>query len=401
MGMLRDPTLTLPTSLPNDAPLVSICINDAWRVILLSVLERLEYLTTWVDGTTYDQLDIAINQLYHEIITSGGAMGDNCCDSNLLPFGTQFRVSQDGVVQASQDGGASWQDAPLYDPRLTSAQYPRLPGEPSDTIRCAAAANATEWIRHAVDDIVDQAGTIAGLIAVIGLLIIELLSLGGLTAFVIPMAASLFALTGSGVAAAFGEDVYDSLRCVIYCRMDNEGRMSTIEGIVDDLEAEGINGTAVMVLQSLFLNIGALGVTNAGTIGSADGTECGDCGCDCVTTEDYDAFGAAWSGGLETTDGSCGLGHFVGDGTYGAATFTIPNRDGRLVVGVSIPVCDGTSGGGWRTVVTVGGVGSDQGALLESGTHTFATPQDSDTVVITTNAGYAVFFAHVYILYEC
>lgn len=400
--MLRDPILTLPTSQPNDPPFVSICINDQWRAVLLSVMERLEYLTTWESGVTYDDLDISINQLYHEIVSSqGNNVGNNCCNDNTL-----YRFTDEGVLLVSPDGGATWSPATTQDPRTSGTILPRPQLASGATTPCQAAGNATEAIKAIIDAVIaDIQGGLDIADAVMEAVILITVYLGWVSVLVGIIQQIVMSIIGFGdeaVDAAMTTAVYDRLKCNLACNTPNDGMhtAASLQAVIDQI-AEDETGIARQLLTDHINMLGVVGLTNAGRVGAAAGDDCGSCGCGCTEAQNYSAVGEDWTGGVEGENGAAGNGRYLSPAQGMTATFEIPDRAGRLIASVGV---------NWTGATGSGGIGIDVGAqdseedvipFGQPGYHNFVPSVDDDTVTITLTGTLGIHFTYIVVNYDC
>lgn len=217
-----------------------------------------------------------------------------CCPDD----GRIGRFGADGQWETSDDGGATWTDNPDADPRNDYIGAPPLSGTPSNALRCAAADNVREQMKTFRDDLADllASGTtvlaiIASIIALIGILVG--LSGAGISISVLlfGLASQLLSLTPAIVQAQLNDTVMDEFRCLVYCRMEQNGQL-TYDGWVQLLAdiASTFNDFPETFFYSIVNGMGYIGVSNAGTIGAATASDCGDCQCDNSCAEKYQIY---------------------------------------------------------------------------------------------------------------
>lgn len=397
---------TPPTSNPDSMPCVCITFNQDWLPYVLGALTQLQLQSTWDVSTEEEFTDIyqRASSLITLIATQGyDLMPCGCTD---LPPNAMIRIAPDGTLQISTDGGVTWVDGTAYDPRANSMIYPLLPTGISDTTRCAAAGNVTANLQRLVNELVAGEEIAAEILATVVVFILEFLSVGVLTPLAVAVSGLIAAIGATALNAAFDSGTYDTIRCILYCNMDNQGVVSSFTQLLSDVDSQ-LNPVAAPFVHNLFAALGANGITNAGRIGGNPGDDCGGCGCGCTTLQFYSVtVDANWSGGTHGTDGGCGDGRFVGTG-YGSATLHIPDRAGRLIAAVGIGVCDAAfaSGPPRYTTVTIDGHASNEGTTLDlfggENLHHFTVSQDSDDVVINVSSGYWMFITGINIYYDC
>lgn len=198
------------------------------------------------------------------------------------------RFSEGGVYQSSDDGGITWEDDPEGDPRNEYIGAPGLPGEPSDSKRCAAADNVRGLFEQYRDNLIDIVGAtpsiiaiIAGILALIGVLV-GVSGVGvGIGVLFLTMAAEMISIGGPGISGAITFTALETFKCLVYCRMNDDGELDydAWQGLLADI-ADEYSGFAETFFYQTVNGMGYIGVTNAGTIGASTASDCGDCGCD-------------------------------------------------------------------------------------------------------------------------
>jgi hypothetical protein len=187
--------------------------------------------------------------------------------------------------------GDEWVDNPLADPRTQTTLPPRLTSDPA----CDAAASVTAALKNQIDGVLvaidgaQSAFTIAGII----------LSLFTFGVFGIFISLALFLAhamldAGTGaISAALTEAAYDTLTCILFCHMDNEGRITgQLNGAKTDVEDQ-IGGLGATILNAMLTLAGEGGVNNLASLGDTTG-DCSDC--DCTPCENITDF-HLWSYG--------------------------------------------------------------------------------------------------------
>jgi len=176
-------------------------------------------------------------------------------------------------VQFSPDGGTTWIDQPANDPRTSDAY--RLPPLTGSDKRCRAAKGMENLVRSFVDkrieDITDAelAGSILGIVAFIP-------GFNVLWALILAFVAFAFTIAREVLEAAFTEAVYDELRCIFYCNIDDDGQMDA-EGFTDAYaQLVTFDAVARTWIQAVMDLVGYVGLSDAGVAleGAADCDEC-------------------------------------------------------------------------------------------------------------------------------
>lgn len=239
-------------------------------------------------------------------------MDNNCgCGGSTAPE-PMIRFAPDGTLEASYDGGQTWQPAPELDPRLTSSQFPPMPGADGDAKRCNAAWAAAKVIE---DDIVGKLATAdasISLVAVIAGILAIYLSGGALTPLVVALVGAAMQAGEAAIIAAFTAEVWEDFRCILYCNMTDSATISEAQWqqIKSDIDGT-FTGIAKTLLYGTVDAFGAVGLTNAARSNRASGTGCDTCPCETVWCFrwDFTASNGGW-----TADPSVGASYASGQG---------------------------------------------------------------------------------------
>jgi len=248
--------------------------------ILMATIDPIAWLTRWQSPT-----DTLIEQ--ENLIKWQGNLArklmSGCCGDEVV----MHRVTEDGAMEISTDGGATWIPDP-DDPRANGTALPNtIPGEGSDK-RCNAATNALgnfQDAQAAFGASLSTATTIAGLaLAFAGELIVLLFSLGTTAAVLVPLmfstAAALFGILEVDYNAEFTTDVWDTLVCDLYCTVGSDGQWN--ESQYNDLLAlldTDFSGNVALTFHSIVTGWGMLGLNNAAIAGGSSEADCSDCDC--------------------------------------------------------------------------------------------------------------------------
>jgi len=202
-------------------------------------------------------------------------------DEFSSPF---LRYSEDcDCVQFTPDGGETWVDQPINDPRTSDAY--RLPPLTGSDIQCRAAEGMTALVRAVVDQRINTdtelefAGGILGIVAFIP-------GFNVLWALIIALASFAVTIAREILEAAFTEEVYDQIRCIFLCNIDEDGQMSqeqfdhAYEDLID------LDTLARTWCQSVFNTFGCVGLSDAG-VALAAAADCDDCECGWCHLDDF------------------------------------------------------------------------------------------------------------------
>jgi hypothetical protein len=185
-------------------------------------------------------------------------------------------------IQRTADGGATWRDSPGDDPRISDTyRYPHRTGADR---RCVAAANALKWFKDFMDNVIALLTDAAGVLIIVNALldVIDLLFPGAdFLTLILDAAEALATLGETALSAAFTSTQYDIFKCILFCEMDANGQLSAdaFSAVMSQVSAQ-MNTTAALVTNTILNIQGAVGVSNAGAIGTATGdcTACTACG---------------------------------------------------------------------------------------------------------------------------
>jgi len=192
----------------------------------------------------------------------------------LLPPNTRWSEDCD-CVQVTWDG-ETWVDSPPNDPRYGPGF--RAPARTGIDAKCLAAANMVALIEQQVDAAI-AAGTavqlVTSLLAIIAAFII---GFNIVIAILWAVAEALLTYGQAALVADFTEETYETLICIFYNHIDNDGQVSDaqLEDILADIEAEWGISLIYPVVEALISANGSNGFSNAGALGDAEG-DCSEC----------------------------------------------------------------------------------------------------------------------------
>jgi len=293
---------------PDEGQQFTVCFSVDWLPFIVGALQQLTLQATWAgDTATVLQAQDRAQHLIAMFGSDYGGCGSTVCLTDLI-----YDADCDCIKQTF-DGGETYVEQPAGDPRHNTAFL--FPPVEADDVACQAAANMSRWISDLIDQIlltVDAAGTFEGLAAIILPFVIELGPFGILIELVLGLAFILFGAGATAIAAAFPNELFDTLTCIFYCNIDANGRadaaaLESINTAIDDQ----IGGLAATVLHAMFLLTGEVGLSNAGTIGDAP-ADCSDCDCGWCYEWDFTSSDGGWDArvisGLDFAVYSAGVG---------------------------------------------------------------------------------------------
>lgn len=291
-------------------------------------------------------------------------------------YPSDIRYNPDtGTVQSLVNG--DWVDNPLADPRNQTTFPPRATADPA----CDGAKSVSDALKNQISGVITAIDDGKTAFTIIGL-ILGLFSFGLFDIFVAIALAIANAMLDAGTAAlnaALTDAVYDTLTCILFCHMDNHGRLlpNGLNLVKTDV-TDQIGGLGATILNSMLSLAGEGGVNNL----ASKGTSTGDCsGCDCGWCYEFDFTTSSY--GLTLIYGTWvdGVG-IVGTaaGTGVAIFFNIPLPSSAMMTKGCMTVdCTGTNNISWA---------ANNGAVaLLSTTNNPAGSYEAVNVPITLNAG--------------
>jgi len=230
------------------------------------------------------------------------------------------------AVEYSPDGGATWNPDPADDPRVGLKFLKAL--KTGTEIKCRSAASTVKWLR----DFIEYEASIMTLgagVTAIGNAFLTLLSpiapYAVLIAILFDGAETLFTIGATALTAAFDEDTWATLLCIVYCNVAADGSVS--DARFEDIQTaitSDLNTTAALVLNLILQTQGRVGFQNSGTLYEVDDADCGDCtDCDRCYTWYFDDGDGGWY------PRTAGEGNYTG--AAWVATYYAPDA-GKLVV---------------------------------------------------------------------
>lgn len=202
----------------------------------------------------------------------------------VSPTNLRYNATCD-CIQQTPDGGTTWVDVPEADPR--HADGFRLPPLSGPDARCDAAAREVAAWREVYDTFI--ASTDVGQFATIILNILLLLAggVGVLIGLLFLVFEALIFIGKENMEAAFDDDVWDAISCIVYCHIGSDGSVSQpeLDAIYADILAvyPGVIYNTLIEIGHLF---GEVLISNA----SVERDETGDCtGCACEWCWNFDS----------------------------------------------------------------------------------------------------------------
>lgn len=272
------PSFPIPEEIDPPQHCLQLCIpNDpTWKAVIAGLLWQPAEWFNWQRDDEKSGKELA--QVWRKIYAEIDWSDMSCCCPEPTP--KQYRWTDDGHYQTSDDGGVTWVDAPTEDPRYSVPLFPPL--LPPDTVdnKCTYADSIVAiWKEDFVDamEVGDSAAQILALVsgiilAVLGAIVAPLVIV--LFNVVVP---AIFAFGIEAFKAAYTEDVWNRLRCLLKDNMQEDGSFTqeNVDAIYENIEETGI---VLYTLRQLVATHGAQGLTNAARSGR--GAPDAECDCD-------------------------------------------------------------------------------------------------------------------------
>jgi len=297
VGSFQVPVLP-PDVDPDEGDQVLVCFSTAWLPLVVGALQQLTLQATWKG----DDDTVLLAQMRAMMLIEHVNLGTLPCPQFLVITDVRYDAESD-EVQRTFDGGSTWVNEPGLDPR--HADIFRFPPVEADDPRCQAAANMSRYLENVIDSTLTNlaiGSDVADLVLVLTPLFVELGPFAILVDLITALALTLVSAGATAISAAFTADVYDTLTCIFFCRIETDGSVTADE--LADIESDVsslIGGLVSVVLSAMFFLTGEVGLSNQGTLGAAP-ADCDDCECEhCFeldfTVSDGTGFGYTNQGG--------------------------------------------------------------------------------------------------------
>jgi len=261
------------STFPDETEECRYCLTDKQAEIIRGLLESIGWTTRWFSESDTvidkDTIEAFRDDIIRRLMMS-------CCgdESPVL-----YRYDENGNLQKSTDGGITWVDAPENDPRNYSPVFPPISGEDGDDKKCVAATGAVNLIKEQIgDQLTDDMSryTLAQLITDWVKTMIE--SSNPFDALLTVITNQIFALVIATLRPALTDTVYDTLKCILYCRISDDASFTDEQwaGVRDDITSQ-IGGIAGVFLEHLVFLLGKVGLTNLARAAGATEGDCSDC----------------------------------------------------------------------------------------------------------------------------
>lgn len=291
--------------------IVRVFLNDILQaeVDTYSPVEDLTFLDIFPEPTTSGFSAFAADPWELRIVNTGEAnplaipidgnyvmnvVRKRLWSGEVSPDNLRYNEETD-TVEETFDGGETWVERPLNDPRhAPQFRFPPLGGlDP----KCQAAANMAAWIENFIEETLFMLAAGGVVISLVTLFVALCLTLGAWALVVgalIPIAQLLYDSGTTAISGAMTVEMFDILECILYCAIGDNGQVTA--GQLADINAEidaQIGGLAAAILHGMFYFMGEVGLSNAGTIGDAP-ADCDGCNCGCTYRWDFREDDGGW-----------------------------------------------------------------------------------------------------------
>lgn len=299
------PQEVTPPDVEPDADVRCVKYNPAWAKVLAAACNQLTQLSAWKGTDDEKKLAVMRATNLKAQLQDFEECDMGCCGD---PFGIPVlhRVTDDGTMQISRDGGTTWVDD-ATDPRLTQVALPPITG--TGNLSCQAASNIVAAFKPIIHDLsVLLTGTVAllalavDIAGIIAALIFDPADAYRIVPVVLSFAENLVSETETEFFARFTDTIWHDLLCAIQCTIGGDGiytgdEITALRAKMADLISDAV------VLNAFNLIITGVGVIGMNNFASQSATEedCSDCGCVCDTSlwDAYPGYGTSVSRGTD------------------------------------------------------------------------------------------------------
>lgn len=201
---------------------------------------------------------------------------------------TDVRMTSDGGFEASFDNGMTWQ--PYYDVPNPGSTIPVIPLPPGMTVNngsCSGAESTAQVFKSFTDFICGNEVVWETVATLITAFVAALAAYFGVGSWVAALLGAIVLLiwvfTRDAFCALFTEDIWEELRCILYCNINSDASYSA-DQLASIIEAIYATEWHDLVKRWLTFNMGLIGtggMTNTARTFVNLIADCSDCGCDC------------------------------------------------------------------------------------------------------------------------
>lgn len=211
----------------------------------------------------------------------------------LMPSAVRYDETND-VFQRSPDGGTTWIDDPAADPRHNPAF--QRPADPTADPECDAAARLVHLFQDSLTVFFNSVSAAQYATFVMSTFLALTPGIGILAGIALILFDTLISIGTGNIEAAFTAEVWESITCIIRCRIGSDGQVSVEErdSIMAAIQLEH-PGTVYNTLINVVNLFGEVLMSNAAVeyTDTGDCDECDECGW--CYSEDLTAAPGLWS----------------------------------------------------------------------------------------------------------
>jgi len=235
------------------------------------------------------------------MLSSVEGCGDmTCCDGSDLTIVVMSRITIDGRLEISIDGGGVWTPSP-NDPSSHVVEYPPPVDAGVSATKCDAASNGKQHYLDLIAEVsngFDTTATLLDFLKLVADIVLDILLVFLANPEGIPFVDALIEMLFGTVKAVYAahktawddywtSDETDKILCALYCNISDDGRFTSDQyaAFVSKLKAD----LTPSAQKDLFINIitstGVEGVNKLCAYGSAADSDCSSCACGCLLSD--------------------------------------------------------------------------------------------------------------------
>lgn len=274
-----------PFPIPEDLTPETFCLciqipNDPiWKTVISGLLFQPAEWFNWQRDE--DRSGKILAQYWRNIYNDIDWSTMSCCCPEIL-----YRVTEDGDLEVSTDGGLTYHPAGNSDPRATAPQLPPLTGDDGNEKRCTAANNVLGQFKDGIatfEGYFDTVSTITEFVfaaagAICALILVGVAAIPVVVGIVLGLMRGIWNAGKTAYVAAFDDSIYGQLLCILYnnCPSDGIYTDSSFDAIRSDINST-FDTIARDAFTALLNGVSTQGLnTMARTQNFAPGT-CDDC----------------------------------------------------------------------------------------------------------------------------
>ena len=196
--------------------------------------------------------------------------------NTVYPANLRYDEDTD-TVQSNVNG--DWVDNPEADPRTQTALPARLTADPA----CDAAQSVVDALHGQIDGIIEAIDNASTLFTIAGI-ILSIFTFGTFAIFIslaLGIGDQMVGFGSAAITAALTEPVYDTLKCILFCHFESNGRLEAggLAAAQADV-TDQIGGIGATILNAMLALAGEGGINNLAALGTSTG-DCALCECGC------------------------------------------------------------------------------------------------------------------------